>query len=938
MINIDLTKENGLNIEFKGQVIGADGTLLDYLNKGYIYVGSATPSTTPIEITAEDKVFYIAVKAGDYPNFGQLGITELTILKSEEGRWLKEGLGVALDVDEKLTNYIFASDIGIFSPKDIYDYPTLARIKEISVNKDFVGVYNTLKCTQIYASGDEIIVVVNLDDMLSGGIFTQSFTFIFTKNTGLQTLSKTISQPYIGMKVILTFDTDNYTSSEDIQLYNSSSRSLYVKNSYIKERNESVVLEGIVSYIPISNMGIFSAADVYKYPALGRIKSISYSKSGGAFTQKISYLNITNIYVSENNIIINVEFDGLITSLLFTKDNGIEIQTKLYVNTTSAFNGTCLTMEFDTDEWEYAEVFHDKSIPVNRTYFNGMMGYSPSLTATNNAVELLSNDCGSALGKDIFERYDIMRGFREFTVWSNQQLYLTYVSITGSSAAQIIINKNLRNNGSLYNQDIVVNAEIVDGLAVFKYDLAGTKVYAKYVLGGNTEGWNAQYVNPTTPVVLEPIHLNTLSLYDSTEVFQTLESFQATSLRKGLLGKTPFMKAPNAICNLEDGRTLESSEMYILNDTSGHPIFGGIDKEGKFLFWSNSNNRIYQRDSYDSQETVKYDLAELNDGFTNEIRGMLILPNNNLLLYEITEGDVIGGLWIVDRSDAENVSMVKTFTYRNKYQETVLNWGVEFVDNIIYLSEYGNSPSSSGIGTKGDATKLWKSEDYGMTWNELYDFKNLDENIIPDALHIHSVHYDRYWNRLWVNIGDDTAADGKSTIRTCWSDDGGATWSSKSWRRWFGEEHNSLNNIKGLSMYAAKDFIIMGGDDYQNCIYRSIRLIDDVILEPVFRYDNYRDRVTQYTARFKVLSNGMIVVALTHGDHLPHQTRIIGTFDGIKWYTLFSGIVESTYLSVPNFGVIEEYDGKVYFDYTSRDDNDVYKRHLMQFELPKVLV
>lgn len=74
-----------------------------FLGLGYSYVGIATPATTPMTITEEDKVFYIAVEEGDYTGFGQSAITELTILKSEEGRWVKEGLGIVLDIDDKLT-------------------------------------------------------------------------------------------------------------------------------------------------------------------------------------------------------------------------------------------------------------------------------------------------------------------------------------------------------------------------------------------------------------------------------------------------------------------------------------------------------------------------------------------------------------------------------------------------------------------------------------------------------------------------------------------------------------------------------------------------------------------------------------------------------------------------------------------------------------------
>lgn len=93
--------------ELRGDVMALQEDVGDIKNKflglGYTYAGIATLSTTPIDITAEDKVFYIAVEAGDYTGFGQLGITELTILKSEEGRWEKEGLGIALDIDDKLT-------------------------------------------------------------------------------------------------------------------------------------------------------------------------------------------------------------------------------------------------------------------------------------------------------------------------------------------------------------------------------------------------------------------------------------------------------------------------------------------------------------------------------------------------------------------------------------------------------------------------------------------------------------------------------------------------------------------------------------------------------------------------------------------------------------------------------------------------------------------
>lgn len=62
-------------------------------NQGYKLVGTATPSTTPITLTIDEKVFYIATEEGDYSNFGLGNISELSIIKSENGSWKVEGLG-----------------------------------------------------------------------------------------------------------------------------------------------------------------------------------------------------------------------------------------------------------------------------------------------------------------------------------------------------------------------------------------------------------------------------------------------------------------------------------------------------------------------------------------------------------------------------------------------------------------------------------------------------------------------------------------------------------------------------------------------------------------------------------------------------------------------------------------------------------------------------
>lgn len=92
---------------------------------GYLYISTATPSTIPVPLTEDNKVFYIAVEEGDYSNF-ELGIiSELSIIKSENGSWKAEGLGVPFDTQVVMkkagTNKIDPSkiEIGKFSSTNV---------------------------------------------------------------------------------------------------------------------------------------------------------------------------------------------------------------------------------------------------------------------------------------------------------------------------------------------------------------------------------------------------------------------------------------------------------------------------------------------------------------------------------------------------------------------------------------------------------------------------------------------------------------------------------------------------------------------------------------------------------------------------------------------------------------------------------------------------
>ena len=85
-----------------------------FIGLGYTFLGIATPTTTPVTITNEDKFLYIATEEGDYSNFGLGEITEMSVIKSVEGSWVKEELGIDLQFKAAIENHKNIGSLRLF--------------------------------------------------------------------------------------------------------------------------------------------------------------------------------------------------------------------------------------------------------------------------------------------------------------------------------------------------------------------------------------------------------------------------------------------------------------------------------------------------------------------------------------------------------------------------------------------------------------------------------------------------------------------------------------------------------------------------------------------------------------------------------------------------------------------------------------------------------
>lgn len=137
--------------------------ITDNIENGYVYAGIATPSSTP----ATGKVFYLALTAGTYTNFGSTVVTQgINILKYNGTAW---SLDAFIGIDDEPTagsdNLIKSG--GIPFGKIIFEQGNIRIPDGVYINAD-----NRVRSTDFFKS-DEIKMLFTSEDI---GILVMPFT------------------------------------------------------------------------------------------------------------------------------------------------------------------------------------------------------------------------------------------------------------------------------------------------------------------------------------------------------------------------------------------------------------------------------------------------------------------------------------------------------------------------------------------------------------------------------------------------------------------------------------------------------------------------------------------------------------------------------------------------------------------------------------------
>ena len=346
-----------------------------------------------------------------------------------------------------------------------------------------------------------------------------------------------------------------------------------------------------------------------------------------------------------------------------------------------------------------------------------------------------------------------------------------------------------------------------------------------------------------------------------------------------------------------------------------------LSKNGRVIYASQSN-RVVQ--SLDEGETWQEVCRTPNSMMVRAIRdsddGEILFSSNRYAsggikakVYKTKNYNVddLSGIEVVEVLEADNINA--------DFND---DWGLDVQHNIAVAIEYGRQ------GDDG-ASCAYLSTDFGSTFKKIFDQKTTPAGIdggpvwTKDA-HTHTIHYDRYWGRIWIVAGD------QDNSAAYYSDDLGETWGVIK-----GSVGKDSVQYTGITSYP--EAVFFGSDRPVDGIYvyrrsqgkydgtiellyntERVKDIRAVVYNRAFRRFGDKDEVTYFTAARDIAVDGelgSIVVSFrgTKGhqvifdatedlpDYMSEITSCVG--DTAKGNVLFSvkntSTVSYTHLTLP---------------------------------------
>lgn len=259
-----------------------------------------------------------------------------------------------------------------------------------------------------------------------------------------------------------------------------------------------------------------------------------------------------------------------------------------------------------------------------------------------------------------------------------------------------------------------------------------------------------------------------------------------------------------------------------------------MNREGTVIYASNGA-RVSQ--STDEGKTWTYVGGVINGQM---VQGIRVLDDGELIVTTSRDktNNIKSKLYKSSNYSAKNP---ENTTYTEKLEMHNLDanfnnpWCLDNYYNIVLASDYGGHYLTG-------ARYVYMSTDYGETWETIFDQKEAAETVegapayTTDA-HVHTCHYDRYRDRIWVCVGD------QDNTATYYSDD-----MAKSWNLIKGLTGKGVMQYTGITSYP--EGVFFGSDRAPDGVYFWDETKPDTI-EPFYLTERDTIRTLVYALPFR---------------------------------------------------------------------------------------
>lgn len=235
-------------------------------------------------------------------------------------------------------------------------------------------------------------------------------------------------------------------------------------------------------------------------------------------------------------------------------------------------------------------------------------------------------------------------------------------------------------------------------------------------------------------------------------------------------------------------------------------------------------------------------------------------------------------------------ALVAATGYVNTTGGLLPGWLFDAQDNIVLAGGYGAAPNY-GQG------KINFSNDHGRTYKTILDLENqtiFGETATAGA-HIHGCAWDKWWNRVWVVMGD-YPFDGQAVGKILWCDnpqDANPIWHMEPRDLIQPDKHNEQH----IAVYPMQDCILFGSDCNPSYIARRARVSkDQATFTDMALY--LHEGLAYYPAQFWQHREDLPITIFLASDQKvrygDNPDGVLITYDGVNFSRIWSDTIENS--------------------------------------------